>query len=68
MAYRQNKQMQGGTAAASGYANAAVAQPADEDLAGVCINAVSNLATATAVDRCIVATLTEANSRVTKEL
>jgi hypothetical protein len=37
MAYRQHKQMQGQTAAASGYANAAVAQPADEYLAGAAI-------------------------------
>jgi hypothetical protein len=58
MAYRQHKQMQGGTASASGYANAAVAQPADEDLAGAAINVCVNLVTATAVDRGIVATLT----------
>jgi hypothetical protein len=68
MAYFQHKQMQGETAAASGYANAAVAQPADEDIAGASIDTFSNLATATAVDRGIVATLTEANSRLKKNL
>jgi hypothetical protein len=66
--YRQNKQMQGETAAASGYSNAAVSQPSDDDLAGAAIYAFSNLATATAVDRGIVATLTESNSRLTKKL
>jgi hypothetical protein len=60
--------MQGGTAAASGYVNAAVTQPADEDLAGAAIDAFTNLATSTVVDRGIVTTLTEANSRLTKQL
>jgi hypothetical protein len=60
--------MQGGAAAASGCANEVVAQPADEDLAGADIDAFFNLATATEVDRVIVATLTEANSRLTKQL
>jgi hypothetical protein len=68
MAYLQHKQIQGGTAAASGYANADVAQPADEDLAGAAIDAFANLATATTVDRGIVATLTEPNSHLTKQL
>jgi hypothetical protein len=39
-----------------------------EDLVGSAIYAFANLATATAVDRGIVATLTEANSRLTKQL
>jgi hypothetical protein len=60
--------MQGETAAASGYANAAVAQPADDNLAGAAIYAFANLATATVVDRGIVATLTDVNSRLTKKL
>jgi hypothetical protein len=68
MAYRQHKQIQGETAAASGCANADVAQPADEDLAGAAIYAFTNLATVAAVDRGIIATLTEANSRLTKQL
>jgi hypothetical protein len=67
MAYRQHKQMQEETDASSRYANAAVAQPADEDIAGAAIDALFNLATATAVDHGIVATLTEANSHLTKK-
>jgi hypothetical protein len=66
-AYRQHKQMQGETAATSGYANATVAQP-DEYLAEAAIGAFANLASATAVDRAIVATLTEANARLAKKL
>jgi hypothetical protein len=67
-AYHQHKKMQGETAAASRYANAAVAQPADDDLSGADINAFANLATATAVDHGIVATLTESTSLLTKQL
>jgi hypothetical protein len=66
-AYRQHKQMQGESAATSGYAHAAVAQP-DEDLDEAAIDAFANLASATAVDRAIVATLTEASSRLAKQL
>jgi hypothetical protein len=66
MAYRHHKCR--GEAAASGYANTAVAQPADEDIAGEAIDAFANLATATAVDRGMVVTLTEANPRLTKQL
>jgi hypothetical protein len=51
MSYCQHKQIQWGTAAASRYANASLAQPADEDLAGAAIYTFSNLATSTAVDR-----------------
>jgi hypothetical protein len=40
MAYRQHKKIQGETAAASGYVNSAVAQPADDDLVEVSINAL----------------------------
>jgi hypothetical protein len=68
MAYGQRKQMQGGTAAASGYANAALGQPADDYLAGAEIDAFANIATANAVESGIVATLTEVNSRLTKQL
>jgi hypothetical protein len=63
-----NTKIQGETAASSRYANIAVAQPADEDLAGTTIDAFNNLATATAVDSGIVATLTESNSLLTKQL
>jgi hypothetical protein len=66
-AYRQHKQMQGESATTSGYANAAVAHP-DEDLAEAAIDAFANLASATAVDRSIVATFTEANARLVKQL
>jgi hypothetical protein len=66
-AYRQHKQMQGESAATSGYANAAVAQP-DADLDEAAIDAFANLASATVVDRSIVATLTEANARLVKQL
>jgi hypothetical protein len=45
-----------------------VAQPDYDYLAGASINAFANLATATAVDRGIVATLTNANYRLTKQL
>jgi hypothetical protein len=67
MAYRQHKQMQGESAETSGYANAAVAQP-DEDLAEAAIDVFANLASATAVDRSILATFTEANARLVKQL
>jgi hypothetical protein len=60
--------MQGETADVSGYASAAVAQPYDDDLAVESIDASANLATATAVECGIVSTLTEANSRLTKQL
>jgi phage shock protein A len=66
-AYRQHKQMHGESAANSGHANAAVAQP-DEDLAESAIDAFANLASAPAVDREIVATLTESNAPLAKQL
>jgi hypothetical protein len=68
ISYRQHKQMQDKTAAASGYSNADVAQSADKDLMGAAIYAFLNFATSTAADRGIVTTLTEANSRLTKQL
>jgi hypothetical protein len=52
---------------AQGYANADVAQPED-DLAEQALGAFTNLATATAVDRGVVAQLTEATSRLKKQL
>jgi glycosylphosphatidylinositol transamidase (GPIT) subunit GPI8 len=60
--------MQGETVAASGYDNAAVAQPADADIAEAVIDAFANLATVTSVDQGVVATLTDVNSRITKQL
>jgi hypothetical protein len=68
-AQRQHKQIQGESAAKAGYhsANAAVTQNEDQ-MAGANIGALENLATATAADRGIVAALTQANSRLAKQL
>jgi hypothetical protein len=67
--YRQHKQMQGESAATAGYhsANAAVTQNEDQ-MAEATIGALANLATATAADRGVVAALTQANSRLAKQL
>jgi hypothetical protein len=68
-AHRQQKQMQGESAATAGYhsANAAVGQTEDQ-LDEATIGSLANLATATAADRGVVATLTEANARLVKQL
>jgi hypothetical protein len=68
-AHRQHKQMQGESAATSGYhtENAAVGQTEDQ-MAEATIGALANLATATATDSGVVPTLTEANARLTKQL
>jgi hypothetical protein len=68
-AHRQHKQMQDESAATAGYhsANAALGQTEDQ-IAEATIGALSNLATATAADRGVVATLTEANARLGKQL
>jgi hypothetical protein len=68
-ARRQHKQMQGESAATAGYhsANAAVTHNEDQ-IAEATIGALSNLETSTAVDRGVVAALTQANSRLTKQL
>jgi hypothetical protein len=68
-AHHQHKQMQGESAATAGYhsANAAVVQTEDQ-MAEATIGAPANLATATAADRGVVATLTEANARLVKQL
>jgi hypothetical protein len=68
-AHRQHKQMQGESAATSGYhsANAAVGQTEDQ-MAEATIGALANLATATAADLGVVATLTEANALLVKQL
>jgi hypothetical protein len=60
-AHRQHKQMQGESAATSGYhyANADVTRNEDQ-MAESTIVALANLATATAVDRGVVAALTQA--------
>jgi hypothetical protein len=61
--------MQGESAATAGYhsANAAVGQTEDQ-MDEATIGALANLATATAVDRGLVATMTEANARLFKQL
>jgi hypothetical protein len=68
-AHLQHKQMQGESAATAGYhsANAAVTQT-EHQMAEATIGALSNLATATAADRGVVTALTQANSRLTKQL
>jgi phage shock protein A len=66
-AYRQHRQMQGDTVGSQGYTNAAVAQ-SEDDLAEQSLSALANLATPTAADRAVVAQLTEANSRLEKQL
>jgi hypothetical protein len=68
-ARRQHKQMQGESAATAGYhsANAAMTQNEDQ-MAEATIGALANLATATAADRGVVASLTQANSRLAKQL
>jgi hypothetical protein len=68
-AHRQHKQMQGETAGNAGYhsANAAMTQTEDQ-MAEATIGALANLATATAADRGVVAALTQANSRLVRQL
>jgi hypothetical protein len=62
-AHRQHKQMQGESAATSGYHsdNAAVRQTEDQ-MDEYTIESLANPSTATAADRGVVATLTEANA------
>jgi hypothetical protein len=68
-AHRQHKQMQGESAATAGYHsdNAAMTQTEDQ-MAEASICALENLATATAADRGVVAALSQANSRLVKQL
>jgi hypothetical protein len=68
-AHLQHKQMQGESAATAGYhsANEAVGQTEDQ-MAEATIGALANLTMATAADRGVVATLTEANARLVKQL
>jgi hypothetical protein len=68
-AHRQHKQMQGGTAAHAGFhsGNAAMTQTEDQ-MAEATIDALANLATATAAYRGVVVALTQANSRLVKQL
>jgi hypothetical protein len=68
-AHRQHKQMHGKSAATAGYhsSNDAVGQT-EYQLLEATIGALANLATATAADRGVVETLTEANTRLVKQL
>jgi hypothetical protein len=68
-AHRQHKKIQGESAATSGYhaANADGGQTEDQ-MAEATIVALTNPDTATAADRGVVATLTEANARLAKQL
>jgi hypothetical protein len=67
--HRQHKQMQGESAVTAGYhsANAAVTHNEDQ-MAEATIGDLENLATATAADQGVVAALTQANSRLAKQL
>jgi hypothetical protein len=68
-AHRQHKQIQGESAATAGYhsANSAFSH-SEEQMAEATIGALSNLATATAADRGVVAALAQANSCLAKQL
>jgi hypothetical protein len=66
-AYRQHSQMQGETVGAQGYENTDVAQ-SEDGLAEQALGGFAHLATATDADRGVVAQLTEANSRLAKQL
>jgi hypothetical protein len=68
-AHCQHKQMQGESAATDGHhsANAAVGQTEDQ-MVEATIEALANLATATAAHQGVVAALTQANARLVKQL
>jgi hypothetical protein len=68
-AHRQHNQMKGETAAHAGFhsANTAMTQTEDQ-MAKTTIRALAILATATAADRGVAAALTQANSRLVKQL
>jgi hypothetical protein len=68
-AHRQHKQMQGETASRAGFHSANSTMTHNEDqMAEATIFALANLATATVSDRGVVAALTQANSRLVKQL
>jgi hypothetical protein len=67
-AYRQQRQIQGENVGSKGFANAEVTQASEDGLAEQALGAFANLATSTAVDRGVVSQLTEANSRLAKQL
>jgi hypothetical protein len=68
-ANRQHKQMQGETAESAGYHSANAAMTQNEDhMDEATIGALANLTNAAASDRGVVADLTQANSRLVKQL
>jgi hypothetical protein len=69
VAHRQHKKIQGESADTAGYhsANAAVTHSKDQ-MAEATIGSLTNLATATAADRGVVAALIQANYRLAKQL
>jgi hypothetical protein len=68
-AHRQHNQMKGETAAHAVFHSANAAMTHNEDkMAEDTIGALANLATATAADRGVLAELTQANSRLVKQL
>jgi hypothetical protein len=68
-AHRQHKQMQGENAVHAGFHSANAAMTKNEDqMAEATIGALANLTTATVADRGVVAALTQANSRLVKQL
>jgi hypothetical protein len=68
-AHRQHKQMQGESASTAGLHSANSAMTHNEDyMAESTIGALANLATSTAAAIGVVATLTQANSRLAKQL
>jgi hypothetical protein len=68
-AHRQHKQMQGESAATTGYQSEnAAATHTEDQMAEATIGALENLETATAAGRGVVAALTQANSRLAKQL
>jgi hypothetical protein len=68
-AHRQHTQTQGENAAHAGFESANVAMTQNEDqMAEATIGALANMATETAADRGVVAALTQANSRLVKQL
>jgi hypothetical protein len=68
-AHRQHKQMQEESAAIAGYHSASATVTHNEDqMAEATIVALANLATATVSDQGVVEALTQANSRLDKQL
>jgi hypothetical protein len=68
-AHRQHKQVQGETAAHARFHSVKAIMTQNEDkMVEATIDALENLATATAADRGVVAALTQANARLVKKL